>query len=177
MFSLTAGVMKLYTVLADGRRQVVAFHFPGELIAFDADEPYHCTAEAVTAATLCRFHADRFVPFANDNPVLAQARQQRTTRDLAAAQTRLAVLGQTTARERLAHFLCDVYRRTAMGEARPGLVHLPMLRSDVADYLGLANETISRELTALRAAGVIRSISRTQLEIPDFDRLRRLVQV
>lgn len=177
LFSLTAGVVKLYTVLADGRRQVVAFHFPGEFIAFNAAERYHCTAEAVTTALLCRFHADRFEPFAMANPGLARSRQQRVTHELAATQTRTAILGQTAARERLAHFLCDVHRRTRSDDAaRAAVVHLPMLRSDIADYLGLAKETVSRELTALREAGIIRSLSRAFLEILDFERLRQFAQ-
>ena len=174
-FSLTSGVVKLYAVLPDGRRQVVAFHFPGEFIGFCESMDYHCTAEAVCAATLCRFETGRFEHFARIRSELARSRHERVAHDLVRAQTRAMVLGQAAASERLAHFLCDVHRRSQVGsEEASGHVRLPMSRSDIADYLGLAKETVSRELSALRATGVIRSISRSLLEIRDMDRLRRL---
>ena len=177
-FSLTSGVVKLYSVLPDGRRQVIAFHFPGEFIGFSPSEDYHCTAEAVSAATLCRFETGRFEQFARSSDELARSRHERVARDLVAAQTRAMVLGQAAARELLAHFLCDVHRRS---QARPagasGIVPLPMSRSDIAEYLGLAKETVSRELSALRATGIVRTISRNLLEIRDMERLRRLAIV
>lgn len=175
IFSLTSGVVKLYAVLPDGRRQVVAFHFPGEFIGFCEAMDYHCTAEAVCAATLCRFEAGRFEQFARISAELARSRHERVAHDLVRAQTRVVVLGQAAARERLAYFLCDVHSRSLVSsDETSGFVRLPMSRGDIADCLGLARETISREFSALCATGVIRSISRNLLEIRDMDRLRRL---
>ncbi|MBS0254626.1 MAG: Crp/Fnr family transcriptional regulator [Proteobacteria bacterium] len=175
LYSLTDGVIKLSTVFADGRRQVVAFHFPGEFISIDGSGRYHCTAEAVTRATLCRFAVNRFDIFAHVNPLLAKSRNRQAARDLAAAQTRMAILGQATAREKLAHFICDVHDRTRnIGLVQAHQVYLPMPRPDVADYLGLAKETVSREVTALKSMRIIASLSRTLLAILDLDRLRQL---
>lgn len=176
MFSLTSGVVKLYAVLADGRRQIVAFHFPGEFIGFRASGTYHCTAEAVCPATLCQFDANRFRQFEQASPDLGRSRQERVTDDLVAMQERIVLLGRATARERLASFLYDVFRRGQRHSEPPtSVVSLPMDRDDIADYLGLAKETVSRELSALRRAGVIRRRSRRLFEIADLDRIARLV--
>lgn len=176
VFSLTSGVVKLYAVLPDGRRQVVAFHFPGEFIGFSESGDYLCTAEAVSAATLCRFDAARFASFAGKRRELAQSLHHRLIHELAAAQTRIVQLGRATARERLVCFLHDVHRRAQAGAAGlRDVIHLPMRGADIADYLGLTKETVSREFTALRRSGIIRPRPGKQLEITDMARMRSMV--
>jgi len=175
VYSLTSGVVKLYADLPDGRRQVVAFHFPGEFIGFCAMPEYHCSAEAVSNATLCRFRTDRFEQFAHEHPALASSRQRRLSNDLVSAQKRAVLLGRATALERLACFLVDVRHRSQPGSAHaPSTIQLPMRRADIADYLGVTKETVSRELTALRRAGIIRTRPGRQLEILDDARFNRL---
>lgn len=175
VFSLTSGVIKLYSVLPDGRRQIVAFHFPGEFIGFSDSRAYHCTAEAVSPATLCKFAAERFDQLEQAMPELGRSRRERVTGDLAAMQDRVVLLGRATARERLASFLYDVFRRCpGVSDGGANLVSLPMDRSDIADYLGLAKETVSRELSAMRRAGLIRRRSRRIIEILDMGRIARL---
>lgn len=175
VFSLTSGVVQLYALLPDGRRQVIAFHFPGEFIGFCELRDHHCTAEAVSTATLCRFDAARFEQFARQKAELAQSRQRRLTDDLIAAQTRTVLLGRATARERLAYFLHDVHQRSqAVTSALRIVIHLPMSRIDIADYLGLTKETVSREFTALRQTRTICSRPGRQLEILDMARIRSL---
>ncbi|MDE1918421.1 cyclic nucleotide-binding domain-containing protein [Sphingobium sp. HBC34] len=174
VFSLTSGIIQLYALLPDGRRQVIAFHFPGEFIGLCGWGDHHCTAEAVSRATLCRFDAARFEQFARRKAELAQSSQHRLTGDLIAAQNRTVLLGRATARERLACFLHDVHHRSqaGAGAGAPGnVIHLPMSRIDIADYLGLTKETVSREFTALRQARTIRSRPGRQLEILDMARI------
>lgn len=178
VFSLTSGIVKLYADLSDGRRQIVAFHFPGEFIGFSHSGYYHCTAEAVTAAKLCKFEAARFKQFEQSRPELGRSRQDRVTGDLVATQHRIVLLGRATARERLASFLYDVFQRgQGSGDASANLVYLPMARGDIADYLGLAKETVSRELSTLRRCGVILRRSRSVFEILDVGRMARLALI
>lgn len=175
VFSLTSGIIQLYALLPDGRRQVIAFHFPGEFIDLCGWGDHHCTAEAVSRATLCRFDAARFEQFARRKAELAQSSQHRLTGDLIAAQTRAVLLGRATARERLACFLHDVHQRSQAEAGAPSnVIHLPMSRIDIADYLGLTKETVSREFTALRQARTIRSRPGRQLEILDMAWIRSL---
>lgn len=175
VFSLTSGIIQLYALLPDGRRQVVAFHFPSEFIGLSGCGGHHCTAEAVSMATLCRFDAARFEQFAGRKTELARSHQRRLTSELIAAQTRTVLLGRATARERLACFLHDVHLRSqAVAGAPRNVIHLPMSRIDIADYLGLTKETVSREFTALRKTQTIRSRPGGQLEILNMAWIRSL---
>ena len=178
IFSLTRGVVKLYCDLPDGRRQIVAFHFPGEFIDLCDGAALRCTARAVSPASLCRFDVERFNRFAQTMPTLARSRHGRVISTLVAIQERVALLGRATARERLAAFLNDVLRRFRHSlPGRQHLVHLPMSRVDIADYLGLTKETVCREFTSLRQAGLIRPHARGLLEILDLQRLSALAQI
>lgn len=175
VFSLTSGVIKLNSVLPDGRRQVIAFLFPGDFVGLEAGERHDFSAEAVSDAMLCRFLRGRFERFASHYPALADARYRRAACELAMAHQRIVMLGRKTAAERLASFLSDIHRRTGMNEADGViLVPLPMSRMDIADYLGLTKETVSREFTRLRTSRIIRPRSLTLLEILDSQRMHDL---
>lgn len=172
VFSLTSGAVKLYTILPDGRRQIVAFLFPGDFLGFEAGPSHGLSAEAIGDTRLCRVLTQRFEWFAGRNPALADARYRRAASELAVAQENMVMLGRKTAAERMASFLTDIQRRAGFrGRDGARLVPLPMSRGDIADYLGLTKETVSRELTNLRQAKIIRPLSRTLLEILDPRRL------
>lgn len=175
VFSLTSGVIKLNSILPDGRRQVIAFLFPGDFLGLETGDRHAFSAEAVGNAKLCRFLKSRFEHFAGRYPALAAARYRRTASELALAHQKIVMLGRKTAAERLASFLCDIHRRTGVGEADGvKLVPLPMKRSDIADYLGLTKETVSREFTRLRTSRIIRPHSLVLVEILDPQRMRDL---
>ncbi len=177
VFSLTSGVIKLYAVLADGRRQVVAFHYPGEFIGFNEAREYHCSAEAVAPASLCRFDLRRFERFAAGRSDLSRSQRDRLAADLAGSQLRIVLLGRATARERVASFLLDVWHRTGAGAGAGvarGHLALPMSRADIADYLGLTKETVSRQFSALRRSGVIGGGRARQVVIRDIAAVRNL---
>jgi len=173
VFSLTSGVIKLNSILPDGRRQVIAFLFPGDFVGLEAGERHDFSAEAVSDVKLCRFLKGRFERFANRYPALADARYRRVARELAIAHQKIVMLGRKTAAERLASFLFDIHQRTDMGEGVL-LVPLPMSRSDIADYLGLTKETVSREFTRLRTSRIIRPRSLALVEILDPQRMHNL---
>lgn len=168
VFTLTRGTLKLYKLLADGRRHIAAFMHPGDVIAASPADEHAFTAEAVEEAQLCWFPRNRFDGFVESHMAM-ERRLYRVARDeLAAAQQQLVLLGRKTATERVASFLLALAGR---GEQPPGpdsqIVRLPMSRSDIADYLGLTRETVSRVLSALRRARAIRLVAIDELQILD----------
>lgn len=176
VFSLTSGVLKLYAILPDGRRQIVDFLFPGDFLGLDARQNHGFSAEAVSDAILCRFSRGRFERFVDHHPELANARYRRAADELAFAQEKMVMLVRKTATERVASFLHELHQRAA-GQGDAGsttLVPLAMSRSDIADYLGLTKETVSREFTRLRSMEVIRQHSLALIEILDLRQMRAL---
>ncbi|MCH4151069.1 MAG: cyclic nucleotide-binding domain-containing protein [Sphingobium sp.] len=175
VFSVTSGVVKLNAILPDGRRQVVTFLFPGDFVGLEMNDRHEFSAEAVSDTRLCRFLKGRFERFADRYPALAAARYRRAASELASAHQKIVMLGRKTAAERLASFLTDVHRRIGTAEVSGAkLVPLPMSRGDIADYLGLTKETVSREFTRLRTSRIIRPRSVTLVEILDPQRMREL---
>jgi CRP/FNR family transcriptional regulator len=175
VFSLTSGVIKLNSILPDGRRQVIAFLFPGDFVGLEAGERRNFSAEAVSEVRLCRFLKGRFEGFVSRYPALADARYRKAAGELASAHQKIVMLGRMTAAERLASFLADVHRRIGRKESNGvKLIPLPMSRGDIADYLGLTKETVSREFTRLRASRVIRPRSLALVEILDPQRMQEL---
>lgn len=173
VFSLTSGVLKLYAILPDGRRQIVDFLFPGDFMGLDARQTHGFSAEAVSDAALCRFPKGRFERFVDRHPALADARYRRAASELAFAQEKMVMLVRKTATERVASFLYQLHERAGLGgQDNARLVPLAMSRSDIADYLGLTKETVSREFTRLRSSGVIRQHSLALIEILDPQQMR-----
>jgi CRP/FNR family transcriptional regulator, anaerobic regulatory protein len=164
VYTLTAGMLKLYKLMSDGRRQVVGFLIPGDFLGLAFGRGYAYTAEAVTPVAACRFGRARFMGLLEEFPALEKEVLTRTSSDLAAAQDQMLLLGRKTARERVASFLrrhAERERRAALvcgyeeGEGEGRAIGLPMGRADIADHLGLTIETVSRTLTSLRKEGII----------------------
>lgn len=153
VFTLTHGMLKLYKLLADGRRQIVGFLVPGDFLGLAFGRTYVYSAEAVIPTQVCRFRRPQFMGLLDECPSLEKEILGRTSTELAAAQEQMLLLGRKTARERLASFLLALARRSTL--APRGLLALPMSRADIADYLGLTIETVSRTLTTFRKEGLI----------------------
>jgi CRP/FNR family transcriptional regulator, anaerobic regulatory protein len=153
--NVTRGVVRTYKSLADGRRQVTGFLLPGDFLGLAGEGVHADSAEAVVEVELCRYPAAAFAAFLDAHPQAARRLFGQARRDLAAAQDHLLQLGRKSAKARLAWLLLDLARRSH-GEPTPGMrVDLPMSRHDIADHLGLTVETVSRNFTRLRKAGVI----------------------
>jgi CRP/FNR family transcriptional regulator len=151
VYEITEGVVRLCKLLPDGRRAIVGFLYPGELAGLSSGGRYPLTAEAVTpvAARSCARRAlDRA---ANGSPDVQRRLSAILWRELEAAQTRLVLLGRMSAIERVASFLVTLFQR----ERNTSRLRLPMGRLDIADYLGLTIETVSRTLTQLKRQGII----------------------
>ena len=169
-FNLTAGSAKLFKLMSDGRRQITGFAARGHFLGLAVSATYAFSAEAIEPVRLCRFSRVRLFRLLGDFPALERRLLDRAATELVAAQEQMLLLGRKTARERVASFLLGQSASAPCGRARISL-HLPMSRGDIADYLGLTIETISRTLSRLRSEGLIEIPSATEVLIHDPTRL------
>lgn len=172
VYSLTSGLLRLSKLLPDGRRQIAGFLFPGDFLGITMEEEHAFTAEAVAPSTLCKFQRRQFDEFVSRHPALERRLYAVAAHELAAARQQLVLLGRKTATERIASFLLMLDGRchSIAGEE----IGFPMSRADIGDYLGLRIETVSREISALKAARVIQLTSRQSFRIVDRGRLAQL---
>ena len=164
-FNLTGGTARLFKLLPDGRRQVLGFARSGHFLGLVSAKAYTVSAEAVEQVHLCRFPRARLHRLVGQFPRLERQLLETTANELATAQEQMVLLGRKTARERVASFLVG----WAVG-GRPCAppvthLHLPMPRGDIADYLGLTIETVSRTLTRFRIEGLLAIPTSSEVEV------------
>ena len=162
-YQVEFGAVRIYRLLADGRRQISAFHLAGETFGFEADTTHHFFAEAINATGVRVFRLNAGADMSHQLLPLA-------LKGLTRAQEHLLVLGRQNAIERVAAFLVDMVER--QGGLRQ--VELPMSRTDIGDYLGLTIETVSRVFTRLKDKGVIRLLNLRSVEILKQDVLQTM---
>ena len=151
-----SGTIAGYKATADGRRQIIAFFFPGDLVGPTVGEHYAYGAEAVDRASVCSVPRARMRELSGQSPTLHEDLLVALDREIATAQERLLWLGRKTARERLACFLLEFADRTGTpGKDGGQTVPLPMSQLEIGDYLGLASETVSRAFAQLARDGII----------------------
>ncbi len=176
LFNLTQGTMKLYKLLPDGRRQITGFLFEGDFLGIALNEQYAYSAEAIGDVGLCRFPRQNLEAMLDEFPHLEKRLLGVVSNKLAQAQDQMLLLGRKTAREKVVSFLLSLSRRAADREAEPSPVYLPMSRADIADYLGLTTETVSRTFTNLKRDGYIRLKTGGYVELPDIDALEEIAE-
>lgn len=154
IYHVVSGVVRLTRLLENGRRQVIAFGYPGDIIGFPADGCHHADCDALVDTTL-RAYRRTALDHGDGDPELHRALLQAALREISAMQDHVMMLGQKSAAEKVASFLNAVSRRYGEYLGAYRQIKLPMCRSDIADFLGLTTETVSRAVTALRKAGVI----------------------
>jgi CRP/FNR family transcriptional regulator, anaerobic regulatory protein len=155
VFLVLEGCLRTYRVGQDGRRTLLGFSYPGDLLGVSSFDVYTFTAEAVTPVRLKRLARRRFNELVDDSQDLRSERLTAICSEMTAAQDQITRLGRTAADERVASFLLDVARRTDADAVTPGEIDLPFGRVDIADYLGLTVETVSREISKLKRDGLI----------------------
>ncbi len=165
VFNITSGSIRVYKLLADGRRQITGFLFAGDFLGLATGDTYVFSAEAIEPATACRFRKSDYRALIRECPTLETGLLERANHELAAAQNQMLLLGRKTAQERIASFLIDLPTHDPSRQRPAGHVWLPMTRSEIADYLGLTIETVSRVFTRLKTAGVIKLLSPSELRI------------
>jgi CRP/FNR family transcriptional regulator len=155
IFEVVRGILRLYRILPDGRRAIVGFIFAGDVIGLSFRDKYLFTAEAVTELGVRRFPRKRFHALVDETPELRPQLLSKLRDEMCAAQDQMLLLLHRTAEERVANFLLSVARRTSSGAQQGTQVHLPMSRTDIADYLGLTIETVCRTITKLKSDRLI----------------------
>ena len=154
-YNVLEGVMRLYKLLPDGRRQIVGFALPGDFLGISVNGRRGISADAVGPVVVCRFARKLFSRFVEERPNVLRRINEFATRDLGEAQEQMVLLGRRSAEEKVATFLVKWRDRLAMIGPATAIMPLPMSRQDIADYLGLTIETVSRTFTKLERDGVI----------------------
>jgi CRP/FNR family nitrogen fixation transcriptional regulator len=151
IYQVVSGAVRITKLMSDGRRQIGAFYLPGDLFGLESDEVHDFAAQAIND---CMIRAVKRSAFVAEAPYRARMVDQiwsETMAHLQRAQKHILLLGRKNAQERIAAFLLDMAARLS----RSGDMELPMPRQDIADYLGLTIETVSRTLTQLERDGLI----------------------
>jgi CRP/FNR family transcriptional regulator len=166
-FNITTGTAKLFKLLPDGRRQITGFVGVGHFLGLAVSDTYAFSAEAITEVRYCRFSRPRLRTLLDDFPLMEKRLLEVASNELVAAQEQMLLLGRKTARERLASFLVAQSRQGVACHHPRRQFALPMTRADIADYLGLTIETVSRTLTRLRGERMIDFVSQNEMVIVD----------
>jgi len=167
---IQSGSVKAYVISDDGEQQISGFHFPGELLGLDGVESGWQTygAEALETSSICDLSFRQFDQLTEQFDSLRQEFYKNLGKQLAGAKRRMLILGRQHAEQRIASFILDIAART--GRRDDGRVMFTMTRHDIANYLGLAVETVSRILTRFDLIGVVKTQHRS-LQIQQLDKL------
>lgn len=154
-YQVVSGVIRSYKMLSDGRRQIDAFHLPGDIFGLEAGAEHRFYAEAVGEASVVAFKRSSLSSLIHNDPAFRERVMSATLSSLERAQNHMLLLGRKTADEKIASFLLDMAQRISRGGAS---FELPMQRSDIADHLGLTIETVSRILSRFTRSGLIKLV-------------------
>ena len=155
LYQIKSGVVRLSRLLENGRRQVISFGYPGDIIGFPADGLHHTDCESLTDVQL-RPIRSAHLDNEDDDPALHRLLLQSALGEICAMQDHFMMLGRKSAIERVASFLYASSERAGQRRDVGLQIKLPMSRSDIADFLGLSAETVSRTFTQLRLNKVIK---------------------
>ncbi|MFV0279922.1 MAG: Crp/Fnr family transcriptional regulator [Rhodoblastus sp.] len=176
VFTVVQGVARLYKLLPDGRRQIVGFALPGDFLGLALADGYGYCADAVTPVTVCRFSRQSFAEYADRHPQMLRRLYDMATHELALAQQQMVLLGRRDALEKLAAFLLGLQKRWArVSGKQSATIDLPMGRQDIADFLGLTIETVSRTLNRMARDKTI-VIVPDGVRLLDLERLEALAE-
>jgi len=180
--NLLQGVVKLSKVMADGRQQIVGLQFPPDFVGRPFGRESRLSAEAVSAVEVCSFPRAVLEDMLERHSGLERRLFEQTLVELDEARDWLLALGRKTARERVASLIYMVAKHIPAGTPREAgertsvQFDLPLTRADMADFLGLTIETVSRQITRLRQEGIVDLHPGRQIEVPDMERLAKAVE-
>jgi CRP/FNR family nitrogen fixation transcriptional regulator len=170
VYQVIRGAVRTYKLLSDGRRQIGAFHLPGDVFGLESGAVHRLTAEAIIDTTVRLVPRRGLEKAAGTNVQVVQRLWAMTAADLRHAEDHMLLLGRKTAKERVATFLLEMDGRLA----GVGLIALPMCRRDIGDYLGLTLETVSRVLSQFHVQGVLGFSGARQIILRNRGRLQKL---
>ena len=154
VYEVVSGVLRLTRLMEDGRRQVIAFGYPGDIVGFPSDGHYHTDCDALSPTEgIC--HNRRALENGGADQALHASLLQAALHEISAMHDHFLMLGRKSAGEKVASFLCTLLDRVGEPLGQFTQFDLPMSRSDIADFLGLTTETVCRTLTQLRKSNII----------------------
>jgi len=174
VYEVVRGMLRLYKLLPDGRRQITGFLSAGHFLGLAPEGVFVYTAEAITEVTLCRYKRKAFDHLIDEVPGFAKRLLAVASHELCAAQSQMLLLGRKAATEKVASFL--LMMADQQGKDGEATIDIPMTRNDIGDYLGLTIETVSRTLTKLRQDWLIALPTPDRIKIRDRDQLEELAE-
>ncbi|MFN9357347.1 MAG: helix-turn-helix domain-containing protein [Alphaproteobacteria bacterium] len=175
-YRIDSGVVLVYKILNDGGRQIVTLAFPGDFIGLEAEEAHCYEAQTLSPTRIRSVPTSTLWRRASEDPVLGRDLFGVLSREVAEARTHLLMIGRLSATGRVATFVHSLVQRNARRGFDTSSILLPVRRSDIADYLCLSVETVSRSLTELKAAGAISLRGWRQVRILDAALLEALAE-
>ena len=168
VYTVRSGAIKAYVILQSGEEQVIGFHTPGDVVGLDAIDSgrYMCNAMVLDTSCVCPLPFEQLCRLGGRSPEIQGRLMRSLSRRIVDHEGLLLILGQKTADQRMAAFLLGLSHVD---------IHLPMSRADIASYLALAVETVSRVLTRLQEGNVL-DVQRNQVRILDLDKLATLAE-
>jgi CRP/FNR family nitrogen fixation transcriptional regulator len=170
VYEVMSGAVRTYKLLSDGRRQIGAFHLPGDVFGLETSATHRLAAEAIIDTTVRLVKRRSLEQAAAVDVQVARKLWTMTAGDLRHAEEHMLLLGRKTAMERVATFLLEMDRRLTVA----GMLALPMCRRDIGDYLGLTLETVSRTLSQLHSQGVLGFSGARQIVLRNRPRLHTM---
>jgi CRP/FNR family transcriptional regulator, anaerobic regulatory protein len=174
VYTIIDGVVKLIRLLPDGKQQVVGFRFAGDVLGFTDRATYPFDAELLTETNLCRLERPQLAELLKRYPTLEHRLLDLCVQELTATQEQLVAVGRLSAEARVASFLLSLVAATKRRGIDLRTLEMPMTRADIADFLGLTLETVSRCLTAFRKRGWIREPVHQRVELLNPEALSAL---
>ena len=169
--NILKGVVKLSKVMADGRQQIVGLQFAPDFMGRPYLGESRMTAEAATETEICVFPKRALERMMNEAPELGQKLHAQSLKELDEARDWMLTLGRKTAQEKVASFLSLIATHIDPENNEVSTFDLPLSRADIADFLGLTIETVSRQMTRLRKEGIIHIENNRHVTVPDLNRL------
>lgn len=175
LYAVKSGSVKVYTPMADGDEQIVGFHLPGELIGLDGlgTDTHTCAAAALETTAICELPVAALYEMCHTHPAIRSQLNRLMGSQLAHVREMLLLVGRKSAEGRLAGFLLNLSGRLKARGLSPNQFYLSMSRLDIANYLGLAVETVSRVFSRFQEEGLL-TVQVRHVCIHELDRLRTL---
>ena len=170
VYQVVRGAVRSYRLLSDGRRQIGAFHLAGDIFGLESEPSHRLTAEAIVETTVRMVKRRSLETAAKSDVAVACKLWAMTAGELRHAEDHMLLLGRKTAAQRVASFLLEMDRRLAV----TGQFNLPMTRCDIADYLGLTLETVSRTVSQFHDEGVLALAGARHIRLRDRSRLAEM---
>ena len=170
VYEIKSGILRLTRVLENGKRQVIAFGLPGDIIGFPNGDLHHTDCNVIASAEIVA-HRRRTLETGEGDPETHQRLLHAALREISAMQDHFMMLARKSAMEKVASFLIVLSQRTGTPVGNYTTFSLPMRRADIADFLGLTIETVSRMLTLLRGQGAITLETPQTVLIQNMERL------